>query len=103
MKTVGAALSDHVDGRARVAALLGAEQVGLHLELLDRLDGGANGNQGVAAEVIVDAVEQVVIRHLAVAVNHQLGTAARVVGARAAADRALRSVAGADRTVGKDS
>ena len=74
VEVVGAAQRGHVDGGAGGAAVLGALVVGDHLELRDGV--GRDGDDlvvealvALAVSVVVDAVEQEVVEHAALAVD----------------------------------
>ena len=92
---VAAGLGDDVDLSAGIAPLLGGEQVGLDLELLDRFHVGAHDDDQRQARVVVDPVVEVVVRVLPVAVHEQLGAGSQVVGPCPAHDRAAHAGAGA--------
>jgi hypothetical protein len=81
VEVVGAGLERSVDDSAAVAAELGAEVVVLHLEFLQRVDGGGDGLAGKRLQVedvgvVVHTVEEEVVVEGAGAVGGEVGVAA---------------------------
>ncbi len=94
MPIVGAGFGDHVDHRAGVPALIGAVQIGLNFEFLDRFHARAQHDRERQPVVIIDAVIEEVVRAFTVSVGEDLGSGAPVVRPRAAHDGAADAISG---------
>ena len=94
MERIGAGFGDHVDHRAGVAADIGTVHVGLDLELADRFHRRTEHNGEREPLIVVDSVEEEVVRSLAIAIGEDLRSRTAVVWARAAHDRARGGEAG---------
>ena len=91
---VGPRFGDDIDLAAGITSLLGRVEIGLDLELLDRLYRRADHQGESEPVVIIDPVIQVVVGAFAVAVDEQLAARPLVVGACSAHDGTARAVAG---------
>ena len=87
VESVGPGLSQQIDhGPARAAHFRGVA-VGIHLHLLDHVDGRPQEEGELLALIVVHPVDQLIVEYLVQAVGSDVGGLAPLVGARAAQNR----------------
>ncbi len=85
---VGSRFGHDIHNRARVPSLVGAEEIGLNFELLDGIHPRPQHNRERQPVIIVDSIEQEVVRSLPIAIREDLRAGSPVVRTRPAHDRA---------------
>src|ERR1035441_10216695 len=79
VKSIGPRLGDHVNHRAGHTADVGREEAGLHFDLLYSVNGRLDADCPDNPFVVVDAIDHVVVGHVALAVRGNGGRHAAII------------------------